>query len=100
MSLRKRAGPAIISRMSALSFHTGPRALAQVRAHGLRAQDVAIVPAAAGGPKGLICLPAVCLHFGRLLVDTSFSPILCSHLEDGQPSRSDPSFGMAREQAV
>jgi hypothetical protein len=40
--------------MSALSFHAGPAALAQIRAHGLRAQDVAIVPAAAGGPKGLI----------------------------------------------
>jgi hypothetical protein len=40
--------------MSALSFHAGPRALAQIRAHGLRAQDVAIIPAAAGGPKGLI----------------------------------------------
>jgi hypothetical protein len=40
--------------MSALSFHAGPGALAQIRAHGLRAQDIAIVPAAAGGPKGLI----------------------------------------------
>lgn len=40
--------------MSALTFHAGPRALAQIRAHGLRAQDVAVVPAAAGGPKGLI----------------------------------------------
>jgi hypothetical protein len=40
--------------MSALSFHAGPRALAQIRAHGLRARDVAIIPAAAGGPKGLI----------------------------------------------
>jgi hypothetical protein len=40
--------------MSALTFHAGPLALAQIRAHGLRAQDVAIVPAAAGGPKGLI----------------------------------------------
>ena len=40
--------------MSALSFHAGPRALAHIRAHGLRAQDIAIVPAAAGGPKGLI----------------------------------------------
>jgi hypothetical protein len=40
--------------MSALSFHAGPAALAQIRAHGLRAQDVAIIPAAAGGPKGLI----------------------------------------------
>jgi hypothetical protein len=40
--------------MNALSFHAGPRALAQLRQHGLRAQDVAVVPAAAGGPKGLI----------------------------------------------
>ena len=40
--------------MNALSFHAGPRALAHLRQHGLRARDVAIVPAAAGGPKGLI----------------------------------------------
>jgi len=40
--------------MSALTFHAGPRALAQIRAHGLRARDVAVIPAAAGGPKGLI----------------------------------------------
>jgi predicted acylesterase/phospholipase RssA len=40
--------------MNALSFHAGPRALAHIRAHGLRAADVAVIPAAAGGPKGLI----------------------------------------------
>jgi hypothetical protein len=40
--------------MTALSFHAGPLALAQIRAHGLRAEDIAVVPAAAGGPKGLI----------------------------------------------
>jgi predicted acylesterase/phospholipase RssA len=40
--------------MNALSFHAGPRALAHIRSHGLRARDVAIIPAAAGGPKGLI----------------------------------------------
>jgi len=40
--------------MSALSFHAGPAALAQIRAHGLRAEDIAVIPAAAGGPKGLI----------------------------------------------
>jgi hypothetical protein len=40
--------------MSALSFYAGPQALAQIRAQGLRAQDIAVVPAAAGGPKGLI----------------------------------------------
>lgn len=40
--------------MSALSFHAGPGALAHLRTHGLRAEDVSIIPAAAGGPKGLI----------------------------------------------
>jgi len=40
--------------MSALTFHAGPLALAQIRAQGLRAHDIAVVPAAAGGPKGLI----------------------------------------------
>jgi hypothetical protein len=40
--------------MKALSFHAGPKALARIRSHGLRAADVAIVPGAAGGPKGLI----------------------------------------------
>jgi predicted acylesterase/phospholipase RssA len=40
--------------MTALEFHAGPKALAHLRRHGLRAQDVAVIPAAAGGPKGLI----------------------------------------------
>lgn len=40
--------------MSALSFYAGPQALARIGAHGLRAQDIAVIPAAAGGPKGLI----------------------------------------------
>jgi hypothetical protein len=40
--------------MSSLSFHAGPRALARLRSHGLRAADIGVIPAAAGGPKGLI----------------------------------------------
>jgi hypothetical protein len=40
--------------MSPLAIRAGPKALAHIRAHGLRAQDIAIVAAAAGGPKGLI----------------------------------------------
>lgn len=41
-------------RMSDLIFHAGPRALERIRTHGLRAADIAVVPAAAGGPKGLL----------------------------------------------
>ena len=40
--------------MRALDIYAGPKALAQIRDTGLRAQDVAAIPAAAGGPKGLI----------------------------------------------
>jgi hypothetical protein len=49
-------GPAIrvAPSVSPLTIHVGPKALAQLRRHGLRAQDIAVVPAAAGGPKGLI----------------------------------------------
>lgn len=44
----------ISSPYPALSIQAGPKALAQLRAHGLRPQDIAAIPAAAGGPKGLI----------------------------------------------
>jgi len=40
--------------MTSLTFHAGPAALSRLRTHGLQAADVGIVPAAAGGPKGLI----------------------------------------------
>ena len=40
--------------MKALSIHAGPAARAHLASQGLRPQDVHVVPAAAGGPKGLI----------------------------------------------
>ena len=40
--------------MRALNIHAGPRALAALKAHGLQPQHVRAVPAAAGGPKGLV----------------------------------------------
>lgn len=40
--------------MRALELRAGPAALARIKAHGLRAADIAAIPAAAGGPKGLI----------------------------------------------
>ena len=53
--------------MQALSFYAGPKALAHVRKHGLRAQDVAVIPAAAGGPKGLILQALDQFLFGHWL---------------------------------
>ena len=40
--------------MQALQIHAGPRARIRLAERGLRAEDVRIIPAAAGGPKGLI----------------------------------------------
>jgi hypothetical protein len=40
--------------MKALQIHAGATALKQLRERGLQPSDVRIVPAAAGGPKGLI----------------------------------------------
>jgi hypothetical protein len=40
--------------MKALHIHVGERARRHIEQHGLSPQDVRLVPAAAGGPKGLI----------------------------------------------
>ncbi len=53
--------------MKALQVHAGPRALAHLRERGLAPADVRVVPAAAGGPKGLALLPLDRFLFGRWL---------------------------------
>jgi hypothetical protein len=53
--------------MSSLSFHAGPIAMARLRSHGLQAGDIGIVPAAAGGPKGLIFQALDQFLFGQWL---------------------------------
>lgn len=57
--------------MKALRIHAGPRALEHLREHGLRAQDVRAVPAAAGGPKGLVLSPLDQFIFGEWLPTTN-----------------------------
>ncbi len=53
--------------MQALHIHAGPKALAHIREHGLRPEHVGIIPAAAGGPKGLILGPLDRFIFGQWL---------------------------------
>lgn len=53
--------------MKALHIHAGPLALAHLRRQGLRPQDVGTIPAAAGGPKGLILGPLDRFIFGDWL---------------------------------
>jgi hypothetical protein len=56
--------------MQALHIHAGPKALAHVRAHGLLPEHVGVVPAAAGGPKGLILGPLDRFIFGEWLTQS------------------------------
>ena len=42
--------------------------LAHLREHGLRPQDVRAIPAAAGGPKGLVLNPLDRYLFGLFLI--------------------------------
>ena len=53
--------------MRALQIHAGPRALALLRDRPLQPADVRVVPAAAGGPKGLVLNPLDRLLFGHWL---------------------------------
>jgi hypothetical protein len=56
--------------MQALQVHAGPRALAQLRERGLAPSDVRVIPAAAGGPKGLALLPLDRFLFGHWLASS------------------------------
>jgi len=54
----------------AFTLYAGPRAATHVRKDGLRAQDIACVPAAAGGPKGLALVPLDKWLFGEWLAQS------------------------------
>lgn len=53
--------------MRALRLYAGPRALEHIRRHGLLAHHVGAIPAAAGGPKGLVLLALDRFLFGDWL---------------------------------
>jgi Patatin-like phospholipase len=57
--------------MKALQVFAGPRALARLRERGLLPSDVRVIPAAAGGPKGLALLPLDRYIFGQFLAGSS-----------------------------
>jgi len=57
--------------MTALRIYAGPRARQHIARHGLRPSDVGVVPAAAGGPKGLILGPLDRFIFGQWLAQSS-----------------------------
>ena len=55
------------TRPRALQVFAGPVALAHLRERGLRAADVRVIPAAAGGAKGLVLNPLDRFLFGHWL---------------------------------
>ncbi len=55
--------------MKALEIRAGPRARRWLRERGLCAQDVRVIPGAAGGPKGLVLNPLDRFLFGQWLTD-------------------------------
>lgn len=57
--------------MKALRIHAGPRARQHLEQHGLQPEDVGVIPAAAGGPKGLILGPLDRFIFGEWLPRSS-----------------------------
>lgn len=57
--------------MRALRLYAGPQARRHIEQHGLRPQDVRVVPAAAGGPKGLVLGPLDRFIFGDWLASSS-----------------------------
>jgi hypothetical protein len=57
--------------MTALRIYAGPRARKHIEQHGLKPQDVDVVPGAAGGPKGLVLGPLDRFIFGEWLAATS-----------------------------
>ena len=52
---------------ASLELRAGPRALEHIRGFGLSPSDIACVPAAAGGPKGLALIPFDKWLFGEWL---------------------------------
>ena len=53
--------------MKALHIYAGPKALAHMAANGLKPEHIGVIPAAAGGPKGLILGPLDRFLFGEWL---------------------------------
>ncbi len=60
-------GPSV----KALRIYAGSRAREHIRRHGLHSGDISVMPAAAGGPKGLILGPLDRFVFGQWLPQSS-----------------------------
>lgn len=60
----------IHTRPRALQVFAGPRALGHLRERGLQPADVRVIPAAAGGPKGLVLNPLDRFLFGHWLASS------------------------------
>ena len=62
--------PGMTSSQRALRIYAGPKALTHLQLHGLSPEAVRVIPAAAGGPKGLILGPLDRFIFGHWLAQS------------------------------
>lgn len=60
-----------MARMKALRIHAGPGALRHLQKWGLQPAHVDVIPAAAGGPKGLVLGPLDRFIFGEWLAQSN-----------------------------
>ena len=70
--------------MKALRIYAGPKARESIRRQGLQPRDIGVVPAAAGGPKGLILGPLDRFIFGEWLAqyeETGRDYAACRYVE-------------------
>lgn len=85
---------------SALRILAGPRARQQLRERGLQPADVAVIPAAAGGPKGLVLGPLDRYLFGHWLPrSTQLVHLLGASIgawRMASACRADPDAALAR----
>jgi hypothetical protein len=66
----------MMSAVQALQIHAGPRAIRWLRERGLQPADVRAIPAAAGGPKGLVLNRLDQFIFGDWLAAPAVAPEL------------------------
>ena len=85
---------------SAIILRAGPLALEHIRQHGLQAGNIAVIPAAAGGPKGLILQALDQWLFGEWLMQAprqrSLIGASIGSWRMAAASMPDPAQGFAR----
>lgn len=80
-------------------LHAGPRARAHIQQHGIAPADIAAIPAAAGGPKGLALIPLDQQLFGGWLAGADHVELIGASIGSWRmtaAAQHDPVAALAR----